>query len=181
MAYFTSASLYSFYGKISLEFFSLLQLPDYHTLISTHFVTAFSEEILFRGMVLYGLVRVWGSSKKGIFGSVFLTSLLFAVVHITQVFTHGVNLSSALILILETLIISFWWGALVLLSKSIWPAVILHFVVNTAVAAQGLLTPVITPEIFAYGRVLLFSIPLGIIGIWLLTRVTPKPYVPDVH
>ena len=115
-----------------------------------------------------------------VFG-VLLTSLLFAVVHMTQVFTHGVNLSSALLLTLETWIISIWWATLVLLGGSIWPAVILHFVVNAAVAVQGLTVPMIKPDILAYGRILLFSIPLGILGIWLLTHVTPNPYMSDVH
>jgi hypothetical protein len=49
------------------------------------------------------------------------------------------------------------------------------------VAVQGLTVSMIEPDSLAYGRILLFSIPLGILGIWMLTQVKPKPYMSDVY
>jgi membrane protease YdiL (CAAX protease family) len=100
-------------------------------------------------------------------GSVVLTAVLFAVPHIVAVFM-GVPLSAALILVVETCIIAVWWGALVLWGGSIWPAVLLHFVVNVVVTVQGLTVPMLTLDTLAYRRILWFSIPLGVIGIGLL-------------
>jgi hypothetical protein len=100
--------------------------------------------------------------------------VLFAGVHLTQVFTHGLPLSSVLLLTLETLIISIWWGALVVLGESIWPAVLLHFVVNAAVSVQGYRISLLAPEILAYRRILWFSIPLGILGMVLLFYTARK-------
>ena len=112
LVYFASASLYSFYGRIAFDFLSLLRLPDARTVATTHFMAGLSEEILFRGLVLYALIRVWGNTTQGILGSVLLASALFALVHITQVFTNGAPLSSALLLVLQAFVISTWWGAL---------------------------------------------------------------------
>jgi membrane protease YdiL (CAAX protease family) len=180
LVYFASASLYSFYGSITFDFSSLLRLPDARAVVITHFTAGLSEEILFRGLLLYALMRVWGSTTRGIFGSVLLSSALFALVHLTQVFTHGVSLASALFLVFQVFVISFWWGALVVMGGSIWPAVIFHFVVNAVVAVQGLTTPIMEPGILAYSQHLWFSLPLGVAAIGLLVKTTPHLVVPEV-
>ena len=179
MVYFAAASLYSFYGKMAFDFSSLIRLPASRTTVLTHFATALSEEILFRGLVLYVLARAWGNTKARMIGSVVLASVIFAALHITQVFAFGVSLSSALLLILETCVVSIWWGALVLWGRSIWPAVMLHFVVNTVVAVEGLTASMVEPDILAYSRVFWFCIPLGALGIGLLVLAAPDPIVPD--
>jgi membrane protease YdiL (CAAX protease family) len=173
LVYLASASLYAFYGKVAFDFSSLLRLPEARAAVTTHFLAGLSEEILFRGLVLYALIRVWGNSTQGILGSVLLASALFALVHITQVFTYGTPLSSALILVLQGFVISIWWGALVVMGGSIWPAVVLHFVVNAVVAVQGLRTPVVEPGILAYRQLLWFSLPLGVLAIGLLVKTEP--------
>ncbi len=180
LVYFASASLYSFYGRIGFDFSSLLRLSDARTAVITHFMAGLSEEILFRGLVLYALMRVWGNTIRGILGSIFLTAALFALLHLTQVFTYGTSLSSALILVLQAFVISIWWGALVVMGGSIWPAVIFHFVGNTVVAVQGLTMPVVEPVTLAYTQLLWFSIPLGVLAIGLLAKTAPHPIVLEV-
>jgi membrane protease YdiL (CAAX protease family) len=179
MIAFASASLYAFYGRASLDVSSLMRSPKSSITVLTVFAVGLSEELLFRGLLLYALTRVWGESTRGIVGSVVLTSLLFAVLHITQVFTHGTPLSSALVLTLQATAISIWWGALVLLGGSIWPVVMWHFVVNAVVAVQGLTVTIIEPEILAYRRLLWFSIPLVVIGIGLLILAGPQVVVTE--
>lgn len=179
LIYFTCASLYSFYGKVAFDFSSLIRLPAARTTVMTQFTVGLSEEILFRGVVLHGLARVWGNTKLGMIGSVFLASLLFAVLHITQVFTHGVSLPSALLLTLETWIVSIWWGALVLLGGSIWSAAMLHFVVSAVVAVQGLTVSMVESDILAYTQILWFSTLLGMPGIGLLVQGARHPSAPE--
>ena len=179
LVYVARTSLYSFYGSVAFDFSSLLRLPDARTAVTTHFLAGLSEEILFRGLVLYTLIRIWGNTTRGIFGSVLLASALFALVHLTQVFTYGTSLSSALLLVLQTFVVSIWWGALVVMGGSIWPAVILHFVVNAVVAVQGLRTPMVEPEILAYRQLLWFSLPLGVLAAGLLAKNALHPVVPE--
>jgi len=180
LVYFASASLYSFYGKVAFDFPSLLQLPGARAAVISHFIAGLSEEILFRGLVLYALMRVWGKTSRGILGSVLLAATLFGLVHITQVFTYGITLSSALLLVLQVFVLSTWWGVLVVLGGSIWPAAILHFVGNAVVAVQGLTMPVIEPITLAYTQLLWFSFPLGVLATGLLAKATLHPVVPEV-
>lgn len=170
LVYIACVSLYAFYGKVAFDFSNLLRVPDARQVILIHLLAALSEELLFRALVLYALIRVWGHSRRGITGSVLLASGLFALVHFTQVFTYGTSIPSALILVLQTFVISVWWGALVLLGGSIWPVVLLHFVGNAIVAVQGLTTPIIEPGILAFSRLLWFSLPFGVIAAIILAK-----------
>jgi membrane protease YdiL (CAAX protease family) len=175
LIYLASASLYAFYGKVAFDFSSPLRLPEARAAVTTHFIAGLSEEILFRGLVLYTLIRAWGNSTQGILGSVLLAAALFALVHISQVFTYGISPTSALLLVLQGFVISTWWGALVVLGGSIWPAVILHFVVNAVVAVQGFNMPMVEPVILAYRQLLWFSLPLGALATGLLVKTELYP------
>jgi membrane protease YdiL (CAAX protease family) len=179
MVYFAVASLYSLYGQVSFDFSSLIRLPESRTALTTQLVVAMGEEVLFRGLLLYALYSAWGSTRKGTIGSVVVTSLLFAALHLTQVFTHGVSLPSALLLTLETCAVAVWWGALVVVGGSIWPAVMLHFTFNTIAAVQGLAAPTVEPGVLVYTRLLLFSLPLGALGTLMLVRAGPDRVLPE--
>lgn len=174
LIYYACASLYAFYCKAAFDFSILTQLPNSRNTILLHFVVALGEEIMFRGLILYVLARGRGYTTQGLIGSVVLASLVFAVLHMTQVFTNGLPSSSAQLLVLDTFFIAIWWGVLVFIGGSIWPAVMLHFVGNAAVAVQGFAAPMIEPELLAYQRLLWFSIVLGVIGIGLLLKVAPE-------
>ncbi len=167
-AYFALASLYSFYGKLAFDFSNLFNLSSSCRIIAVQTLVCIDEEMLFRGAILYILVRSQGSTKKGIFGSVILLSAIFALFHAIWFISSGISLTTALLLA-EATIISIWWAALVLKGGSIWPAFLSHFVVNAIVAVQGISKQMIQPESYPYLLLLLFSIPLGIIGCWLLT------------
>lgn len=169
LLYFTCAALYAFYGKIAFDFSSLLHLPAARTVVYKQLAAGVYEEILFRGVILYVLVSAWGHTRLGIIGSVVLTAVLFALPHIVGVFM-GLSQQSALLLVLEGIIIAVWWGSLVQWGGSIWPAVLLHFFVNAMIEVQGLSVAMVTPDILAYQRLLWFSIPLGAAGTGLLTR-----------
>jgi hypothetical protein len=98
-----------------------------------------------------------------------------ALPNATQVLTNDLSRPAALLLVLQALVVSVWWGALVVVVRSIWPAVVLHFASNAVVAVQGLVTSVAGPGLLAYRRNLWLSIPLGLVGIGLLARVVRRP------
>ena len=59
---------------------------------------ALGKGVLFRGLVLHGLVRVWARTRTGVVASVVLTALLFAALHSTQVLTNDLSRCAALLL-----------------------------------------------------------------------------------
>lgn len=177
--YFAAASLYSFFGQAALDLPSLIRNDESLPIVSSSFAVVLSEEILFRGLVLYVLVRAWASTRRGLVGSVAVASLLFAVMHITQVLTYGISLSSALLLTVQTFMIAIWWSVLVLWGRSIWPAATAHFVGNTVVALGQLVTPVVGDGPVAYMRVLAFSLLLGVLGIGILMRLPVQALAPE--
>jgi membrane protease YdiL (CAAX protease family) len=166
--YFALASLYSFYGKLAFDFSNLFNLSSSGGLILTHTLVSIDEEMLFRGAILYILVRSWGNTQKGLFGSVILMSAIFALFHIIWFISSGISLA-IVFLLAEAIIISIWWAAMVLKGGSIWPAFLAHFVVNIVIALQGISGTIIRPDLQIYIKLLLFSLPLGIIGFWLIS------------
>jgi hypothetical protein len=173
MVYFAGGGLYSFYGQVAFDIPNLARLPGFRTALTTQFVVALAEEVLFRGLALCALCRAWGSTKRGAMASVAVTSLLFAALHLTQVFTVGADLPSALTLTLETGVVAVWWGAVVVVGGSIWAGVMLHFTSNAIVAVQGLAVPILEPGLLGYARLLWFSLPLGALGVLMLVRAAP--------
>jgi membrane protease YdiL (CAAX protease family) len=169
--YFALASLFSFYGKLSFDFSNLTDLSFSGNVIKLNIAVSIDEEFLFRGDILYILIRSWGDSLNGKIGSVILISGIFALFHILNVLFWGTSLISILFLVLETFIISIWWASMVLKGGSIWPTFLAHFVINTAVTLQGHTQSITQPEFQAYLKLLLFSLPLGIYGFWMIFRI----------
>jgi membrane protease YdiL (CAAX protease family) len=180
-AYAAAASLYSFFGRAAVDLSGLARHPEAGATVVSLSAGALSEEILCRGLVLYALVRVWGTSRGGTIGSAVVASLLFAVLHLTHVFTYGVSFSSASLLTVQTFVVAIWWAALVVRSGSIWPAVFAHFVVNMVVALQQLTMPMIGDASVVHGRLLVFSLLLGVLGIWMLARASLRSHLPEAQ
>jgi membrane protease YdiL (CAAX protease family) len=172
--YFAIASLFSFYGKLSFDFSNLTDLSFSGNVIKLNIAVSMDEEFLFRGAILYILIRVWGASLNGKIGSVILISGIFALFHVLNVLFWGTSLISTLLLALETFIISIWWASLVLKGGSIWPAFLAHFVINTVVTLQGHTHSIIQPEFQAYLKLLLFSLPPGIYGFWTIFKISSQ-------
>jgi len=135
--YFALASLYSFFGKLSFDFANLFDLSSSGGIIASRLANCTDEEMLFRGIALYILIQSWGNSKKGKVGSVLIISLIFALFHSMGALSSGFSPALGLLLV-EALIISIWWAALVLKGGSIWPAFFAHFIINVLVPVQSI-------------------------------------------
>ncbi len=92
--YFALASLYSFYGNFSFDYSNLFNFSSAWRIIAMQAVVCIDEEMLFRGAILYILVRSWGNTQKGIFGSVILMSAIFALFHIIWFISSGISLAT---------------------------------------------------------------------------------------
>lgn len=77
-------------ANLELDVIMIDQIPLVALMILNSFATGYFEEIIFRGISLYLLLKQWGGTKKGILMSVFLCSTLFGFSHLFNIFA-GAN------------------------------------------------------------------------------------------
>lgn len=90
------------------------------------------EEIVFRGLVLCALLRRWGHDRRGIAGSLALSSLLFAAPHALNLLTDP-DATRVLAQLGWALLLGVVFGMLVLAGESVWPVAALHGLCNAVV------------------------------------------------
>lgn len=168
LGYSAAAALYSFYGHPGFDP-SVLALPTARGIVLGAAAVGLCEELLFRGLVLHALARAWGARRHGLFAALASASLLFAALHLLHTL-GGLPLVCGLILVAQAAIVSFWWGALVTVGGSVWPAVMVHIAVNAVVPLQALATPMPEADAASYLLLLAFAVPLGAHGVALLAR-----------
>lgn len=137
------------------------------------------QEIAFRGILLFGLVRVWGDKKRGIVQSVLLSSALFGGLHILNL-ASGAPLQVTLLQMTDTLIAGVYYAALVLYGENIWPVALWHGLLNAAASARAVGIPDFQETISMWTMMILFNLPLLFYGIYLLYRLEPRPVVSEV-
>jgi hypothetical protein len=177
-AYLIAAYSFAFFGELPIEVGNLFTSETARSILSRQLVVGTVEEILFRGVVLYALVRVWGNSQRGLFFAVLLSAALFGSIHLLQAF-GGRPVGEALMTVLEATISGLWWGTLVILWGTVWPAVILHTGSNAFVMIKGISYPRLVFSYPDYWLAIIFQIPLVILSLYWLLRTAPRPVIPD--
>lgn len=127
------------------------------------------EELLFRGLVLYVLVAAWGGTRRGVVASVVASAALFGALHMLNLASTGVGETS--LQATEAAVSALLYGALVLASGSVWPAVAVHGLVNGLVNAAAENT---TGFGFAAGehvRFILLQVPVVLVAVFVLATV----------
>jgi hypothetical protein len=71
-----------------------------------------------------------------------------------------------------------YYAAFVLHSGSVWPAVVLHVVLNAVVGAQAVGNPEFAETVSGWLLVLALQLPAVVLGMVLILRVQPRPIVP---
>jgi membrane protease YdiL (CAAX protease family) len=167
--YVILADFYAFFGESSFQVSSLLDQGAWPILLQG-FRAGFVEEVVFRGIILYSLVRLWGKKNRGIVMAIIVQAVLFALPHVFQVLA-GVAPTSVLSNVLATLIFGLWTGMLVVVVGSLWPAIFLHAVSNSFTLIKGLSSTWITPYHLGYLRGALVELPLVLIGLWIVLKL----------
>jgi membrane protease YdiL (CAAX protease family) len=163
---------YSFFEDISFALNSLTSTQEARTLLLRSLLVGFVEEAVFRGVLLYSLVRVWGKKRRGIIASVLVQAALFGIFHSLQVL-GGASTSAVMANVLDTFIFGILAGAVVLAGRTLWPAIILHTVSNAFILIKGLSSPWIDPVSIGYLREALLVIPLVLLSLWVMLKVRP--------
>ena len=163
LAYAVLALTYVMSGAFNLTLFdqSLTGLVILFILIA-----ALLEEITFRGLILHGLVRAWGTNGRGLMLSVVASALLFCSIHLLD-FLGGRPLLNVLLQSLQAFFLGIFLAALVVRGKSIYPSVIFHAVLNLA-AFKAFASKGLEPDPTSWWLLSLAILPLAVVGIFLL-------------
>jgi len=124
------------------------------------------EEIAFRGLILYAFLRSWDDERFGVLKSVLVSSVIFGLGHLATVMT-GNTLPGAVSQAASTTISGILYAALVLYGRSIWPAVIGHFLVDAIGYGNLMYVPDYTQ---ANLSILMIQVPFLLLGLYLISR-----------
>jgi membrane protease YdiL (CAAX protease family) len=131
------------------------------------------QEIAFRGLVLYALVRAWERRNAGLLRAIGVSAVLFSAVHVLNV-AAGREGELVALQMVDTLLAGLYLGVFVVVAASVWPAVLMHGLGNTAttVLAAGTSGFAETPE--AWQTRLVLQVPVYVFAIYLAHRLVAQ-------
>ena len=146
-----------------------LSYPLLSALIFLHGLTAgLIEETVFRGVIMYGLLRSWGDTHRGVTKAVWVSTLFFGMTHISNMLVGG-PLFGTLSQAIYAVAVGICLAAIVLYTKSIWPGMLFHGLIDATtqviqIGKTGGLPP-------ASSILLIVAmLPVGLYGLYLLRR-----------
>jgi membrane protease YdiL (CAAX protease family) len=166
LAYAIAGSAYAMTGNLDFSYAQPALAGSAALFLMAH---AFLEETAFRGLIMHGFVRRWGSTNRGVGLSVLVSSLLFGSYHL--IYLAGEPLPVVLMRIIYAFLLGIFLGALVSIGKSIHPAAFFHGVLNLA-GYLNLTSNGIEGTPSSWLLMSLLMIPIAVFGIYLL-RVVP--------
>ena len=133
------------------------------------FTTSLLEETMYRGLVLTATVKAWGNTRKGLFAAAIVSGLFWASTHLVNLIIRPFPLVA--LQVLGMAVPGFVYAAIVLSGRSIWPAIIFHWVVNLMVNLQAIQNPKFEETLPAWLIFNLFVLPMVAVGVHLLRKV----------
>lgn len=99
------------------------------------------EETLCRGLLLTNMLKKWGQSKRGIIKSILLSSVIFGALHLISLINNPGILVSSLTQVMYATIMGILISVIYIKTKSLWSAIVLHFILNFAVYSMPYIMP----------------------------------------
>lgn len=84
------------------------------------------EEFLCRGWLLNEFLEQYGRTRKQVITSIFISALIFGLMHISNIWVGGQSVSTTIIQIIQATAIGMLFGAVYYRTKNIWSVVFLH-------------------------------------------------------
>jgi membrane protease YdiL (CAAX protease family) len=139
------------------------------SMLGLQLTTSLVEETMVRGLVLTAMITAWGSTKSGQFRAVVLSSLYFGLIHLINLAIRpaGVVILQALILSLPGL----FYAALVLKYRTLWPGIIMHWLVNASVNIKLIGVENFQETLSMWAIIAAVSLPLAILGIYWVWKL----------
>lgn len=166
LVYLFFTHVYAFFGDYRYDVSYVAETMPWAALDT--FLAGVSEEIVFRGLVLYVLLRKWAGARWGRLSAVAVSAFVFAALHL-----FGLLAGQPQIVLLQTLnafVSALWYGAFVVRWRSVWPVILVHGLLNVIVTVRALATPGFAPTAGSYLLVTLLELPLVIYGLYLIVR-----------
>lgn len=170
-------SSYLSFDKSSISFPSIEKII-FFTLVMV--LIGIFEEVLCRGVILNNMLSKWRYTKTGIIKAVILSSLVFGVGHLVNLFIYPNLIIRTLVQVMRASLHGFLFASIYLRCKNIWSVVILHGLYDWLVMAKDIYHPVTvtaTPvDISVVSGLIniMYSIPFALVGLFLLRKVLVK-------
>jgi membrane protease YdiL (CAAX protease family) len=132
------------------------------------FATSLVEETMYRGLLLTAMVKAWGGSHNGLFAAAFLSGLFWASLHFFNLLIRPFPIVA--LNVLGMIFVGILYAGIVLAGRSIWPAIIFHWVINASINLQ--LSQIMDFEVTVTSNILFFLVvlPLTVVGGYLLRK-----------
>lgn len=135
---------------------------------------AFSEEVLFRGIMLNLMKKVWIGQEGVVLKAVIVSSVLFGLKHINNLLTYPNQVVTTSAQILFAGMAGMYLAAVYVRSQNIWVCILIHFLEDTAVtimelfSSQTLNSSVADIGIMQASMMILIQIPYVIVSLLML-------------
>ncbi|TQV85408.1 CPBP family intramembrane glutamic endopeptidase [Aliikangiella coralliicola] len=150
--------------------------------ILSNFATGFFEEVLMRGLCFYILVKAWGATKKGVFLAAIFQAVIFGLAHLGNL--YNMPALDVFAQVVFATLIGVGFAGLVYLTKSLWPAIIVHSLINAIGTINDYLVPGTgefqSPGLAGYIVIIVIFFVLSTIP-GLLYIKSSKPYFSQAH
>ena len=138
----------------------------------------FCEEVMGRGVVLSVILRKWGSTRRGVYLAVLVSSALFGIAHVFNLITGRLPPLANLTQIAYSVAFGVVFAACFLRNNSIWPMMIMHAAIDFGgglrhVAAGGDQIAVANNTVAGAIASIIISLPLLLYGLFILRKVAP--------
>jgi membrane protease YdiL (CAAX protease family) len=111
---------------------SVIKRPSVYILFmftANMFMVGAAEEMLFRGLILNNMLLKWGSNKRGIMKSVWLSAIIFGAMHIINIFALPYAIT-VIVQAVNAAFASILFAAVYLRGKNIWSVIVVHALVD---------------------------------------------------
>lgn len=175
LVYAMVAAIHAYFGDFRFD----LSKPKLAGVVALNSMTiGLFEETAYRGAVMYAFVRIWGDSSWGLVGSVLLSAVFFGASHLVWV-VFGKPLLQTTLMSLSAFAAGIYYGAFVLASGSIWPAIVFHGLVNAVVNVKLIDKPEYKETVSSGVRMVLLDLPIVIYAVYLLWKMPPLAIIPN--
>ena len=171
VAYFAVLGLFSDIGYD----FSTSNLPVILIAAPTELLVGFEEEVIFRGVILFGLLWAWRDKPRGVLWAVLLSNVLFGLGHAQNAILYEAPAALTASQVCSSFLFGLGMTGLVLATNALWPAIVVHAVTNLSQAFQGIYTIVqdtsdVQASVGFNTPSVVFNIPLAIYGLYVIRR-----------
>lgn len=123
---------------VSTNSFKYFNTGEFVAALILYFFVGVFEEFLCRGWLLNEFIERFGKNKNGIIYSIFISSLIFGFMHITNIITAGQSVTFTLVQIIMAVFMGLGLGSIYLKTKNIWTVVILHALYDFSITMSQL-------------------------------------------